>query len=179
MEQYVTSTQLKQELRRVKEYASNDVVHVLENGHAAYVLCSFEVFERRKREACERAIWKVRVSESVRSSAEDIDRGRMMGIEGALVGEVPFSNNVRITATAAEQLDLEFDGSVREIASRVMLDVVDQPDLGIAIEYDSVAGEQARGQVLRKVTIPPADVVYTVENDYVVILAVVPCCDLI
>lgn len=80
-----SSSALKTKQREVKDAALNDVVHITENGNAAFVFCSEEVFERKLQEAAEQAAYEERARAAIRAGRDDVAAGRTYGsLEDAL-----------------------------------------------------------------------------------------------
>ncbi|MDO4436809.1 MAG: hypothetical protein Q4B77_02530 [Coriobacteriaceae bacterium] len=83
-----SSAALKTKQREVKDVARKDVVHITENGNAAFVLLSEELYERNLRDAAERAAYEERVRACIRNGRSDIAEGRvvegMMALDAAL-----------------------------------------------------------------------------------------------
>lgn len=75
-----SSAALKTRQREVKDAARNDVVHITENGNAAFVLMSEELFEQRLKDAAEEAAYAERVKACILNGRADIAEGRY--IEG-------------------------------------------------------------------------------------------------
>lgn len=75
-----SSAALKTKQREVKDAAREQVVHITENGNAAFVLLSEELYERNLREAAERAAYEERVRLCIRNGRADVAAGRV--IEG-------------------------------------------------------------------------------------------------
>ena len=75
---------LKSRQREVKDRGKSEVVHITENGNAAYVFCSEEVFEREKARAVEEAICEMQIAQVIEHGREDIAAGRVVtGLEEA------------------------------------------------------------------------------------------------
>lgn len=83
-----SSSALKTRQREVKDAAKKDVVHITENGNAAYILCSEEVFERLLCEAAEKAAYEERVRSAIRLGEADIAAGRVVEGTEALFAEL-------------------------------------------------------------------------------------------
>ena len=150
MEAYVTSTELKQELRRVKALARKDVVHVLENGHAGYVLCSADVFELKLKYARAKGAWRARATEVLREGRRAQACGQIRTIEYGS----QYDSRVFITNDAAHELSVEYDGRANPL-TEALAAVADDPNYGLSLEYDSFpAGAY-------KVLVPPNDILYT------------------
>ena len=70
--------------KKLREVARAQVVHVTENGAAAYVFCSEEVFDQKLKEAAEEAAYAERMASALRQSRADIAAGRFVqGTESA------------------------------------------------------------------------------------------------
>lgn len=76
-----SSAALKARQREVKDAARREVVHITENGNAAFVLMSEELFDRKLQDAAEEAAYAERVRACVRNGRADIAEGRY--IEGS------------------------------------------------------------------------------------------------
>ncbi len=153
MERYITSTQLKQQLRQAKEYARDDVVHILEHGRAAYVLCSLEVYERCLAEARARAIWTVDVEESAWESEEDVRKNRLHAL-AELGIRVHSTRRAYITASAKREMDTCATSDNYHIVAHMIDELVSRPQMGIEVEYG-----------LRKVLAPPFDLLYSYDEN--------------
>lgn len=76
---------LKTKQREIKDRAAEEIVHITENGNAAFIFCSEEVFELEKIAAVEAALYELRVSETIRESRADYKDGRFTeGLEEGL-----------------------------------------------------------------------------------------------
>lgn len=71
-----SSAALKTRQREVKDAARENVVHITENGNAAFVLMSEELFERKLREAAEDAAYEERLRASLLNGEDDFTHGR-------------------------------------------------------------------------------------------------------
>ena len=71
-----SSAALKTRQREVKDAAREDVVHITENGNAAFVLMSEELYEKNLREAAERAAYEERMRACLLSGRADVAAGR-------------------------------------------------------------------------------------------------------
>jgi len=69
---------LKSNQREVKDRGRTEVVHITENGNAAFVFCSEEVFEREKARAVEDAISELQIAEIIERGREDVAAGRIV-----------------------------------------------------------------------------------------------------
>lgn len=167
MERYISTTQLKQGLREAKRLARNDVLHVTENGRPAYVLCSVEVYERLLAGAREKGVWRAGAEDVARSSARDVSEGRVHDLGTILEYDGGGARPVRIADSASRDFS-DLRGELDPVLLlRQMERVCDDPSFGLAIEY----GEGRRPSAMRKVLVPPCDVLYTYdeENDQIVI----------
>lgn len=172
MDRYITTTQLKQGLREAKEAAQSNVVHVLEHGRAAYVLCSVELYEDLLRDARARASWKVDVEYAAKESERDVAEGRTYGLGDVIEYAGGAGRPVRIASSAACELAEHGEGLCHAVAI-TLAEVAESPDHGMAIEYDG----GPRG--LRKVLVPPFDVLYSYDArcDQVMVRGVVRSLD--
>lgn len=76
---------LKTKQREIKDRATEEVVHITENGNAAFIFCSEEVFELEKIAAVEAALYEQRIAETIRESRADYEEGRFVeGLEAGL-----------------------------------------------------------------------------------------------
>lgn len=73
-----SSAALKTRQRELKDVARQDVVHITENGNAAFVLLSEELYERKLRDAAEQAAYEERVRACIRNGRSDIAQGRVV-----------------------------------------------------------------------------------------------------
>ena len=69
---------LKSKQREVKDRADQEVVHLTENGNAAYILCSEEVFAKELAKAADEARFKQELREVVERGRTDIAAGRFV-----------------------------------------------------------------------------------------------------
>ena len=75
---------LKSNQREVKDRGKTEVVHITENGNAAYIFCSEEVFEREKARAVEDAISEMQIAQVIERGRQDVAAGRVVeGLEEA------------------------------------------------------------------------------------------------
>lgn len=75
---------LKSKQREVKDRGAKEVVHITENGNAAYIFCSEEVFAQEKANAIEDALYEERLKALLERSQVDLAAGRVYhGIEAA------------------------------------------------------------------------------------------------
>lgn len=75
---------LKNNQREIKDRGKSEVVHITENGNAAYIFCSEEVFEREKARAVEDAISEMQIAQVIERGRKDIAAGRVVeGLEEA------------------------------------------------------------------------------------------------
>ncbi|MDO4805797.1 MAG: hypothetical protein Q4A07_00975 [Coriobacteriales bacterium] len=73
-----SSAALKTRQREVKDAARREVVHVTENGNAAFVLLSEELYEQKLAEAREEAAYAERMRATIRSGRIDRSEGRVI-----------------------------------------------------------------------------------------------------
>lgn len=71
-----SSAALKTRQREVKDAARENVVHITENGNAAFVLMSEELYERKLREAAEEAAYEERLRACLLNGEDDFAHGR-------------------------------------------------------------------------------------------------------
>ena len=143
MEHYLTSTELKQNLKRAKELARTGIVHVLENGHAGYVLCSSQVYEDAIRTARAQAAWEAEVREVCRDGLHDKARGNVQTLFG-----------IGVTQTAMQDIALEYDGRAAMDLRQTITRISEDPGYGLSIEL------QGLPQGMCKVLAPPHELVY-------------------
>ena len=75
---------LKSRQREVKDRGREEVVHITENGNAAYFFCSEEVFEREKARAVEDAICEMQIAQVIERGRADFAAGRVVtGLDAA------------------------------------------------------------------------------------------------
>lgn len=74
--QIYSSAALKTRQREVKDAARTDVVHITENGNAAFVLMSEELYERNLRRAAEQAAYEERMRSCILDGRADIAAGK-------------------------------------------------------------------------------------------------------
>ncbi len=67
---------LKSRQREVKDRANSEIVHLTENGNAAYILCSEEVFARELAKAADEARFDQELREAIERGRADIAAGR-------------------------------------------------------------------------------------------------------
>ncbi len=79
---------LKSRQREVKDRAEYEVVHLTENGNAAYVLCSEEVFAQEKEKAVAEALFEQELKDAVLQGREDIAAGRYTVGAGAAIARM-------------------------------------------------------------------------------------------
>ncbi len=75
-----SSAALKTHQREIKDIARKEVVHITENGNAAFVLLSEELYEQQLEQAAEDAAYEERVIACIKASDDCFDEGRY--IEG-------------------------------------------------------------------------------------------------
>lgn len=68
---------LKSKQREVKERGSREVVHITENGNAAYVFCSEEVFAEEKAQAVRDALYEQELISLLERAEADREAGRV------------------------------------------------------------------------------------------------------
>ena len=73
-----SSAALKTRQREVKEVARRQVVHITENGNAAFVLMSEDMYDQKLREAAECAAYEARMALTIERARADIDAGRFV-----------------------------------------------------------------------------------------------------
>ncbi|MDR1015741.1 MAG: hypothetical protein LBL86_12320 [Coriobacteriales bacterium] len=61
--------------KELRERAANDIVHITENGSAAYVFCSEETFAEYVRREREDAVFEARLGEAIGRGLADIRTG--------------------------------------------------------------------------------------------------------
>ena len=162
MERYLTSTELKQNLKRAKELARAGIVHVLENGHEGYVFCSAQVYEETMRATRENAAWEAEVREVCRE-----------GMRDRTDGKVRLQHGTHVSQTAAQDLMLEYDGRGSSELEHMLTRIGEDPEYGLAIEMQGLP----RG--VRKVLVPPNDLIYYWGelSGAVIVLGIVPSLD--
>lgn len=80
-----SSAALKTRQREIKNEAQKQVVHITENGNAAFVFCSEEVFESEIRRAAENAAYEERMRAVLERGRIDYATGRLIeGTDSAL-----------------------------------------------------------------------------------------------
>ena len=70
-----SSAALKTRQREIKNEAMKQVVHITENGNAAFVFCSEEVFENELRRAREQAAYEERMRAVLERGRSDVIAG--------------------------------------------------------------------------------------------------------
>ena len=83
-----SSAALKTRQREVKNAARENVVHITENGNAAFVLMSEELYENNLREAAEQAEYEARVALAIERGRADIEAGRFVEGTDAALAEI-------------------------------------------------------------------------------------------
>lgn len=161
MERYVTFTELKQNLRAVKESAREDVVHIRTSGQPGYVLCSFEVWERRMSNAARRGTYRAHVEESIHEGEQDVREGRLVPASSAVAVDSDMARKARISESALYYLDLEYDGEQRLLLGQTLSELVRRPTLGRTIDVEY----QGTGIPVRKFFSPPCDILYTLDAE--------------
>jgi predicted transcriptional regulator len=71
-------TALQKNPRAVRDEANKSIVHITENGSAAYVFCSEAVLEERIRKERADAAWEARLSEAIGRGLADIEAGKFV-----------------------------------------------------------------------------------------------------
>ena len=75
---------LKSNQREIKDRGRKEVVHITENGNAAFIFCSEEVFEREKERAVEDAISQLQIAQVIELGREDVAAGQVVeGLDAA------------------------------------------------------------------------------------------------
>ncbi len=73
---------LKSRQREVKDRAKDEIVHLTENGNAAFILCSEEVFAREMAKSADEARFEQELREAIEKGRADIAAGRYVsGLE--------------------------------------------------------------------------------------------------
>lgn len=73
---------LKSKQREVKDRAKDEIVHLTENGNAAYIFCSEEVFAREIARASDEARFEQELRDAIEKGRADIAAGRYIsGLE--------------------------------------------------------------------------------------------------
>lgn len=67
---------LKSKQREVKDRAKYEVVHLTENGNAAFILCSEEVFAQEKEKAAAEAVFEQELIERLERAERDLESGK-------------------------------------------------------------------------------------------------------
>lgn len=67
---------LKSKQREIKDRAKQEVVHITENGNAAYIFCSEDVFAHAQAQAIEDALYDLRVANVFERGEADFAAGR-------------------------------------------------------------------------------------------------------
>ncbi len=83
-----SSAALKTRQREVKNEAQKQVVHITENGNAAFVFCSEEIFEREVRRAAENAAYEERMRAVLERGRTDVAAGRIVVGTGSALEEI-------------------------------------------------------------------------------------------
>lgn len=76
MEAIYPITALQKNSARIKEEARERLVHVTENGHAAFVFMSEEVLDELIAKEREDAVWEAQMIASIDRGMHDIEQGR-------------------------------------------------------------------------------------------------------
>jgi PHD/YefM family antitoxin component YafN of YafNO toxin-antitoxin module len=85
-----SSAALKTRQREIKDIARNNVVHITENGNAAFVFMSEELFEQQLNKAAEEAALTERMRACILNGRDDVREGHCVeGIDAflAMMGE--------------------------------------------------------------------------------------------
>ena len=83
-----SSAALKTRLREIKDEAMKQVVHITENGNAAFVFCSEEVFENELRRARETAAYEERMRAVLERGRADVIAGNTVEGTDAALAEI-------------------------------------------------------------------------------------------
>ena len=75
MEVIYPITALQKDPKRVREAAKEGIVRISENGNAAYIFCSEEIFEQRLEEERANAAYEARLLESIGRGFADVQTG--------------------------------------------------------------------------------------------------------
>lgn len=81
-----SSAALKTRQREIKDIARKDVVHITENGNAAFVFMSEELFEERVSRAAEEAALAERMRACIKASDDCFDNGQYIEGTDAFLG---------------------------------------------------------------------------------------------
>ncbi len=85
MDAIFSSTALRDRQREVKAAAQERLVRITENGNAAYVFCSDEVFEREINRAVEDALYEESVLRAIERGEADLASGNyVVGLDAAM-----------------------------------------------------------------------------------------------
>ena len=79
MEAIYPITALQKDPKRVREEAKKGVVRISENGNAAYIFCSEEVFEQRIAAERAEAAYEARKADSIERGLADLSVGAYVG----------------------------------------------------------------------------------------------------
>ena len=77
MEPIFPITALQKKPNEVKQAAQKDIVRITENGCAAYIFVSEEVYELKMQEAVEQAIYEAQLAYVIERGRADITAGRV------------------------------------------------------------------------------------------------------
>lgn len=162
VDRYLTSTELKQNLKRAKEYARCGIVHVLENGREGYVFCSAQVYEDAMKTARTVAAWEAEVREVCYE-----------GFRAETGGNIQARCGLHVAETATRDLTLEYDGRNSHELAHVFSRISEDPEYGMTIEL------QGLPRHIRKVLVPPHDLIYcwSEKANSVLVLGIVPSLD--
>lgn len=76
MAKIFSSAALRTKQREIKDIARNELVHITENGNAAFVFCSEDVLETLLEQERESALYEARLLAAVDRAEEDMAAGR-------------------------------------------------------------------------------------------------------
>jgi len=72
-----STTELKRNLKDIKELANKEPVYITENGNGAYVFISQKQFEKQIEQGIEDALYALRFQEAMNLARADIEQGRV------------------------------------------------------------------------------------------------------
>jgi PHD/YefM family antitoxin component YafN of YafNO toxin-antitoxin module len=87
MEAIYPITSLQKNVQEVRESAKSNIVHITENGKAAYIFCSEEVLDELISKERDDAAYESYLLAAVREGAEDIEAGRFVTSRGEMFSE--------------------------------------------------------------------------------------------
>lgn len=152
-ENIYSSTQLKTNLREVKDAAKNGVVHITENGVVAYEFMSVEVYNKLMVRAAREAEWGVMVENAMAWAGEDYERGLAVSIREGVVASPTLMSDLQ-----REGLDLTWP------AFSVAVDyIADDPSVGKAVP-ESVPRKHPYGDDARFFFCDGRDLVYEYDS---------------